>query len=349
MSHDAVDNSVESVSARLRDLRLRLWQSLGLLVLVIAISAAGFRVLNPDLTWHAALWDTLNLISTVGSLGDLSEAEQVWAMLVIVFGLGATLYGFGNLSALLTSGEVLRVFERHKVEREIAALEGHIIICGCGNVGRQVATTLRGHPKGIVVIDQDPDTAAEAADEDLLVVHGDCTQESVLERAGIARAAGLITTLDTDTANVFVVLTARGLNERLHIVARADLPRTVRQLERAGADRVIVPSQIAAHQLATLVQRPEMAKFMDRAMQGREVELVEIRVADHPWMTDRTLGELELPRRFEIIVLEVVHADGSQVFNPGAETTLKASDMLLVVTARGGVERLQEIADPDHA
>lgn len=337
-------SSIEPAAAQLRDLQRRFRSAIGLLVLVIVVSTFGFRLLDGERSWLDSLWDTLNLISTVGSLDDLDQADRLWGMTIIVFGLGATLYGFGNLSAILTSGEILHVFERRRMEKRISDVQDHMIICGFGNVGMQVASRLREHQGlDVVVIDHDEEKARRAAEAGFLVIEGDCTDETVLEKAGIMVASGLIAALDTDAANVFVVLTARGLKTELHVVARADLPHTVPQLKRAGADRVIVPTQIAANQMAALAIRPELAKFISRAMQGQEIELMEIRVSEHPWMAAQTLRELNLPRRADVIVYAVVSEDGTQSFNPSPDHTVSKGDLLLGVTNHRSADRLHAI------
>jgi len=322
----------------------RFIESIGLLVVVVLVSTVGFFLQGrPDTTLLVALWETLNLISTVGSLPEFDTAERVWAMLVIAFGLGATLYAFGNLTALLTSGEILHVVEERKMEKQIRALHDHIIICGYGNTGRQVATSLAEHHSPMVIIEQDEDAVQLARSEGHLVLSGECTQESVLRQAGIDRARGLVAALTDDATNVFAVLTARGLKPDLHIVSRAESAETVSRLERAGANQVTVPTRIAARQMADASVRPELGGFMTRAMQGQEVEMLEVRVSDYPWMAGRTLRELALPRKLDMIIFAMIQQGETQEFNPKPDTEVNSGDLLLVVARRGAAGRLGEM------
>lgn len=331
----------------LRYLTRRFYQSLGILVAVLLTSTIGFMWLGRDRPEEVgifdALWSTLNLVSTVGSLDELSDAERAWSLVVIIFGLGATLYGFGNLSALLTSGEILHVFERRKMTRQIEALEKHVVICGFGNTGLLVAENLSQHRVDFVIIEKDADAAQLARERGYLVIQGDCTQEHILEQSGVASAKGLVAALDSDASNVFVVLTARGLNDDLHIVSRANLPHTTRQLERAGANRVTVPSQIAAQDLATAAVRPQLGDFMTRARRGQEVELIEVRVSDYPWMDGQNLRQLNLSRRADLIIFAIVPSGGAQIFNPEPDTVVNIGDLILAVASRGARKRLREL------
>lgn len=343
VSHGQKPTGPDAIN-KLSDLRIRLYQSIGVLLGVVIVSTIGFVVLGwPETNWHVALWETFNLISTVGSLDEMNVAERSWAMIVIIFGLGATLYGFGNLSALLTSGEILHAFERRTMERRISALSDHIVLCGFGNTGRQVAEQLSQHAKSFVVIENAPDAAEQARNLDYLVIEDDCTQESVLEQAGLRKAQGLVASLSQDADNVFVVLTARGMSEDLYIVSRANLPQTVRQLERAGVNQATVPSQIAALQMADAVFRPALGEFMARARRGQEIELAELRVSDHQWMVGRSLRDLHLMRRADLIVFAMIPRAGAQIFNPDPDTIVNEGDLLLTVTRKGASERLREL------
>lgn len=333
-------------------LRRRLYSSLSLLVLVVIISSAGFYVLNrPHESAREGvllgLWETMNLISTVGSLPEehMGDAQRVWAMFVIAVGLGFTLYAFGNLIALLTSGEILHVFETRRMERQITSSKDHVIICGYGNTGRLVAERLASQAVPVIVIEKEHDLAEAATNHGYLTIRDDCTQESVLKKARIERARGLVATLDNDAANVFVVLTARGLSRELHIVSRANLPETVSQLERAGANQVAVPSRIAAQQLANAAIRPDLNRFVQRAIHGQEVEMLEVRISDYPAMAGKSLRELNLPRAVDLLVFAMIPKGGTLAFNPEPDTVVNEGDLLLTAARKGAVERLKPFTE----
>lgn len=327
-------------------LRWRFQTSLALLILAVVGSTIGFRILElPGGDWSKALWDTLNVVSTVGNLGQLSALERLWAMIVMVLGLGAVLYGFGNLTAMLTSGEILHVYEGRKMQRRIESLSGHVILCGFGNTGRMVADRLRRFDIPFVVIERDPRQAEEARADGWLVVEDDCTHEEALELGGVERARVLVTAVESDADNVFVVLTAKGMSPNIQIVARAIQPTTVSKLKRAGADHVTVPNQIAAYQLADLAVRPEIGSFISSALGGDEFELLELSAADHSWMCNKTIRDLNLTRRADVIVFSLVREgeDAGRHFNPSPDMVVGAGDTLLVVARGGARDRLSNL------
>lgn len=345
------DSTPQAISA----LRRRLYSSLSLLVLVVIVSSAGFYLLErPHESVRQGiilgLWETLNLISTVGNLpAQMTDGRRIWAMLVIAFGLGFTLYAFGNLIALLTSGEILHVFETRRMERQITSSKDHVIICGYGNTGRLVAEQLASHAVPLIIIEREQDLADTATHHGYPTIRDDCTQEAVLRKARIDRARGLVATLDNDASNVFVVLTARGLSPDLHIVSRANLPETVSQLERAGANQVAVPSRIAAQQLANAVIRPELDRFVQRAIHGQEVEMLEVRISDYPAMAGRSLRDLNLPRAVDLLVFAMIPKGGTLKFNPEPDTVVNLGDLLLTAARKGALERLQPFATAQPA
>ncbi|MCK4871883.1 MAG: potassium channel protein [Phycisphaerales bacterium] len=329
------------------DLKRRVVYSVLLLVLVVVVGAAGFDWLGGDKVdfWPDGLWDTFNIISTVGSLPDLRPVEQGWAMFVIIVGLSSFLYLYGNLLTLLFSGEVMRVFERRKMERLIESLSNHVVLCGFGNTGRVIAAQLAGKNVPFVVVDQKEEAVDDAAEKGYMSMLGDCTQDAVLSEAGLERSRALVATLDCDASNVFVTLTARGLNPKLHIVARAEEETTISKLERAGANRVAVPGRIAAMQMSHMLLKPAVTDFIIDAMRGTEFEMRQLAAADFPWMVGKTLVELNLPREHQIIVIARYHApEGGQraayTFNPSPDVRLSEDDTLVVVCQPEAYERL---------
>jgi len=324
-------------------LKRRLVISIGSLLFVVLGSTIGFQIIaSPKTDWTSSLWKTLNIISTVGAMGSLTIPEQIWSIVVMVFGLGIAFYGFGNLTALLTSGEIFNIYEYRKMQRKLNTIKNHVILCGFGNTGQMIAKRLSNDHEPFVIIERNPEIAREARDQGWLVVVGDCTNEEILLQAGLSRAKILITVLDSDTENVFVVLTAKDLAPSIHIIARATLPTTVRKLQRAGAAYVTVPNEIAAIQMADLAVHPEIRSFITKALGRDEIELLEIPVSEHPWMHGKSIRDLNLTRTADVIVFSVIRngKDAGQSFNPPPDTIVENDDTLLVVARSGARERL---------
>ncbi|MHC4129919.1 MAG: potassium channel family protein [Planctomycetota bacterium] len=334
-----------------RSLRRRFLNALLLMALVTAVIVLGFftigAVQKPDADWgnhwFEAVWNTLNLVSTVGSLTLASPLERAWGMLAIVIGLGAVLYGFGTLMAMFT-GDVARMLERRKMRRKLHEMKDHIVVCGYGRVGRAVASDLRRHGASLVVIDSDSRAVTIAHDDGHTAVQGDCTEDHTLRESSIDTARGLIAALKSDATNVYLILMAREIQPELRILARAERSETRKRLLRAGADRVIAPSDLAAHQLSHLMLKPLVSEFVAAATGEGEYDFAEMEVAQHPRLQEKALGDLDLPGRAEAIVISVVTESGQHEFNPRSERVLKAGDTLVLVCREGGLKQIEALA-----
>ena len=334
-----------------RSLRRRFLNALLLMALVTAVIVLGFFTIdalrdpggNWADHWFEAVWNTLNLVSTVGSLTVESPLERAWGMLAIVIGLGAVLYGFGTLMAMFT-GDVARMLERRKMRRKLHDMKDHIVVCGYGRVGRAVASDLRRNDAPLVVIDSDSRAMSRANEDGHTAVQGDCTEDHTLRAASIDHARGLIAALESDAANVYLILMAREIQPQLRILARAERSETRQRLLRAGADRVIAPSDLAAHQLSHLMLKPLVSEFVAAATGEGEYDFAEMEVAQHTHLQDKTLGDLDLSGRAEAIVISVVTEGGQHEFNPRADRVLKSGDTLVLVCREGGLKQIEALA-----
>ncbi|MFK7959983.1 MAG: TrkA family potassium uptake protein [Phycisphaerales bacterium] len=327
-----------------RRLRRRLLGSAATLVGIVAASTTAFVVLGESSDGPLrrrillGFWDTLSLISTVGALEeDFTVGQRMWAIAVIVFGLGAVLYAFGTLQTLLGGGEVREHFQRRRMKMTLESLSGHVIIAGYGSVGRAVAQRFAGTAVQSVVIDRDENSVRAADGDGHMAIQGDATDETTLRLAGAARATGLLACLDDDASNVFLTLIAREHAPDLTIVARAGRPTTRASLQRAGADRVIVPGELAGLQMSHLILKPRISDFIAAAVGDGEYDFVEIEAATHAWMPGHSLETLDLPGRRGIIVISIVDGEGQTTFNPPGDTVVQAGDTLLVVTRDGAL------------
>ena len=329
-----------------QNLRRRALVAVSILVSTVLLSTLGFVLLGEhegSLLQRAfyAFWDTLNLVSTVGSLHtDLTNTERAWALLIIVVGLGAVLYGFGIMQNLLQSGEVLHFYARKKMHKTLENLSDHIVLCGYGGVGRTVAMDLEKAGLLLVVIDNNPEMIKIADEHGFLAIQGDCTDEETLRQAGVDRAAGLIATLDHDPANVYLILLAREQNPGLRIVSRAEKSESRTTLLRAGADRVIVPGEIAALQLSHLILKPIVSEIIAASTVEGDLDFAEIAVTKYPEFIGKSLLELSLPQTAEVIVISIIDVDGNHVFNPPENRVVQDSDTLLVVSKAGGIDQI---------
>lgn len=333
--------------AFVRSLLRRFALCIATLVGIVLISTAGLVLFSQERSGslgqriYYAFWDTLNLITTVGDIDEnLSTGQRAWAILIIIFGLGTVLTAFSTLQGLLLGGAVRRHFARKKMQRNLHDMTDHIVLCGFGHVGREVAQRIRKAGRKLIVIDRDEQAAADADADGYFIIHADCTDDQTLREAGLEQAAGLIVTLDSDASNVYLILVAREMRPDLRIVTRGEKDASRRTLRRAGADRVIVPGESAGAQLSQLILKPRLSEFMAAAVDEGAYDFAEIEVAEHPGLQDKALRDLNLPKRAQMIVISIIGASGEQEFSPAADRILRTDDTLLVVCMEGGRERL---------
>jgi len=227
-----------------------------------AFGTIGFHLIEG---WNLfdAFYMTVITFSTVGyaEVHPLSHAGRIFTVVVIVFGVGLVYFAIATLSALLLEFELDKVFGRRRMERELERISGHFIICGAGRVGRSAAREFERNRVPFVVIESQEARAGEKAEQWLTIV-GNATQEKVLRSAHIERARGIVAATTTDATNIYIVLTARAINPKLKIIARASEEEAEKHLKKAGADSVISPYKSAGHRVAQSFLRPNVVDFL---------------------------------------------------------------------------------------
>lgn len=305
------------------------------------VSTCGFWILgNGERTFIDALHLTANILSTVGNWsGELSQVEKVWEVLVIVFGIGAAMYGFGQVMAITTGGQIQRMLGRRQLQKEIKTLRDHYIVCGFGRMGQSVCESLKDEGKRFVLIETDDERAAMADELGYIYINGDAADEDVLSQAGIEYSRGLVTCLRHDADNVFVTLTAHGINPELQVIARSESQATEHRLKRAGASRVICTPVIGANKVTRMLLHPALEDLVDATIE-KDLAFDRIHVNRLEDLVGKTLTELHLPRDHGVIVLAIEKLDGRRMFNPPEDHVLKEDELMLVVGPRKAVDDL---------
>ena len=231
------------------------------------------------------------------------------------------------------------------MEKRIAALENHIVVCGAGKVGSYVVERLRQEKENFVVIELAEEVAERLREQKVPAIRGDATLEETLILAGVTRARGVITALSHDADNVYVVLTAKSLKPGIHIVARADRPEAEAKLRKAGADTVIFPAVMGGRQMVSAMTRPVIMDFVENVFYNQELHLdiAEIRIGMLSPLVGMTLAESRIKERFESIVVAIKRVD-RLITNPAALTILEAGDILVALGHRGQLGALNETA-----
>ena len=317
------------------------------LVIITTVGVLGYMVFE-GWSFTDAFYMTVITLTTVGyrEVRVLDASGQLWTMLLLITGVGTLFYAAVSSVELVVEGTVRGYFGRRSVKAAIGRLNGHYILCGYGRVGKQVAREFAADDVPFVIVEQDQDVLEECLAEGNLALLGEASDDEVLEEAGILRAGGLIAAVDSDADNVFVVLSARKLNPKLHIVARASSEESAAKLEIAGADRTLSPYAVGGRRLASLATQPLVVDFLDvvtRGEKGIEFRLEEFFVPEHSTIAEHTIGELKIGERTGAIVLAIRTTEGNFDTTPSADDRLRAGDTLLVLGSRGQIERLEHL------
>lgn len=316
------------------------------ILLALAAGTVGFTLIEDFLPFDA-FYMTLITMTTVGykEIQDLSRAGRIFNSALIIYGVTVMFFAIGVMTQSLLEMELAELFGRRRVKRMLEKLKDHYIVCGYGRVGRAAADELQRAGVPMVVVDRSPERTERAAAAGLLVLNADSTQDQTLLEAGVTRAKGLIAALATDADNLFVILSARNLNPRLKVAARAGEEEAEEKLRRAGADVVFAPYSSAGHQLALSLLRPHVVQFLDVATRsvGLDVGIEQVRVRSGSEFVSRSLKQLQVRRELGVIVLAIRKADGQMQFNPAADAVIEADDFLIVMGEHDNLRRLESL------
>ncbi len=329
-------------------LALRRVQSAVLALIVITAAGVFGYMVFEGWSFTDAFYMTVITLTTVGyrEVRVLDASGQLWTMLLLITGVGTLFYAAVSSVELVVEGTVRGYFERRRVKAAIGRLNGHYILCGYGRVGKQVAREFAADDAPFVIVEQDQEILEECLADGYLALLGEASDDEVLEEACILRAGGLIAAVDSDADNVFVVLSARKLNPKLHIVARASSEESAAKLEIAGADRTLSPYAVGGRRLASLATQPLVVDFLDvvtRGEKGIEFRLEEFSVPEDSTIADCTIGELKIGERTGAIVLAFRTREGNFDTTPSADDRLHAGDTLIVLGSREQIGRLDRL------
>ncbi len=324
--------------------RLRLLRAAVMVGSIIVAGAAGFRYFE-GLSWLDSFYVSTQTVTTVG-YGDIAPqtfAGRLFAIVLMLTGVGTVLYTLTVLAQSLIQSGILEVIDQRRRTKKMENLEDHYIVCGAGRVGRRIIRNLQQQKLPHVVIELDERRVADLDMDGSHQIIGDATSEETLVQAGVRRARGLASCLPDDAANVYVVLTSRGLNSDLHIVARAVEEQAEPTLIRAGANRVVAPTIIGSQSMARALLKPAIADFMD-SITAENLDLVfeEVAIGPQSPYAGRCLSETDLLNDLSVIIVAIRRTDGDLVFHPNGETELREGDMLILIGNAESVRRLIE-------
>ncbi|HEV3102029.1 MAG TPA: potassium channel protein [Candidatus Dormibacteraeota bacterium] len=304
-----------------------------MLGIVIAVGAGGYMLING---WSLldSFYMVIITISTVGytEVHPQGTAGRIFTSGLIVVGVGTMLYGFGVFAETLADNAFGRYRRERQLQRDLNHLRDHFIICGYGRIGTQIVAEFEAHKVAYVVIDQTEEALERIRAEGRLHIEGDASKEDVLLQAGIERARGLVSAVDSDERAVYIVLAARAFNPNLYIVARAGRPDSIRRLELAGATRTMSPYVMAGHRMAELAIRPAMVDLLDTLHHGEAgIGVEELVVTASSPALGKTLEQAGLLGPDAAKLLAVRKPDGTVLTNPPADTRLEEGDLVIAL------------------
>src|SRR5215469_2682481 len=317
------------------------------LLSLTAAGTAGFHYIE-HWSWFDSFYMVVITLTTIGyqEVHELSHAGRVFNVAIIIAGVALVFLMIGALTQALLEFELGRVLGKRRMEREIAGLKDHYIICGAGRVGRSVAAELARKPCPFVIVET-AENRANILDPKWPVVVGDAASEKTLREAGVERAQGLVAAATTDATNIYIVLTARSLNPDLKIIARASEESAQKHLKTAGADVVISPYVAAGHRIAQSFLRPNVLDFLDiaTARSGTlEMVIEEIAVTPQSQLAHCTIGSSRIHHEFGIMILAIRGGNGEIRFNPHADDPIRSGDYLIAMGEPSQMNKLEEMA-----
>ncbi len=301
-----------------------------------------------------AFYMTLTTMTTVGygEVHPLSQAGRIFNSFLIFFGVGTIFIAIGAMTQTIIELEFGDAIGQRRNRRMIDKLKDHYIICGFGRVGRGAASELQHAGVPFVVVDISLERVERALRAGMLAVAADSTRDDTLHQVGIERASGLVAALATDADNLFVLLSAKGLNPHIYVATRAAEEGAEEKMRRAGADAVFAPYAITGHRLAQSLLRPHVVQFLDFTTKdiGEDISIEQVRVSESSDLASKTIREMQLGRDLGVIVMAIRKRDGQMLFNPTADTAVQGGEYLIVMGRLENLRTLETlIAAPRHS
>ncbi len=293
-----------------------------------------------------ALYLTIITVATVG-YGDMvphHPGGKILTVVLVLVGVSFVMYMFSKIVEAMVEGGLREILGKRQMKKQLDKLENHYIICGHGRIGSIICQTLQESGKDFVVIERNEEVIQEILKKGYAEIQGEAAQDDVLIAAGIKRALALITVVSTDADNVFITLTAKGINPNVSVLARSSGENGSKmKLRRAGADKVLSPYVIGGRRMAQSMLRPNVTDFIDLAMYSHDIPLCldEILVTDKAPIHEKTLQQSNLRKKYDIIVIGIKRPGENMLFNPKHDKTILAGDVLIVLGQENQLSELE--------
>jgi voltage-gated potassium channel len=319
-------------------------------IALVIIGTLGYWLLEEKYSLFDALYMTVTTLSTVGygELYPLSTKGRVFTIFLILGGVFTLFYTAGEIVRAVVGGELRDMLGRRRMELHLATLKGHMIICGFGRMGRLVCQEFSRLRLPFVVIDLRPEVLKDFTLPHGVALLGDATEDNILRKAGVERARALITVAPSDADNLYITMSARLLNDKLFIVARAEAEVAEQKLTRAGADRVVSPYAIGGFRVTQAVLRPNVVDFIELATRTEHLDLQieETKVGEGSRLVGSNLKDGRLRQDLGVIIVAIKKSNGPMVYNPAGDAIMEAGDTLIALGPRPRLDELEAMARP---
>ena len=335
------------------NVKKRILRAMAALLIAVTVGTVGFWILEGGrVPLSSCLYMTVITLSTVGygEVIPMSGPVRAFTSFLIVFGMGTLIYFGSVVVAFWVELDMTKVRRRRKMQRKIATLKDHVIVCGIGTTGAHVARELFAVKTPFIMIDSDAErldsmhTLLKTVPDNSLYIVGDATEDAVLKEAGIDRARGLVAALRNDKDNLYIILSARQTNPGLRIVARAMEKDAPSKMLRAGADQVVSPNLIGGRRIASEMVRPEVVEFLDMMMLDldKNTRIEQVTLPPGSPLVGKKLSDANIRKLTDVLVIAIRHKDGKYSYNPGSDTELTADATMIVLGAADSVIRLRQ-------
>ena len=321
------------------------------IIIFIIFGTVGFMH-SEGLNLLDAIWYSVMTLTTVGFQvpNNFSNEGKIITIFLMLFGVGAVLYGLTALALEIFSGNIGKEYKINIIKKRMKNLENHIIICGFGRNGRQAARKLILHKKPFVIIDKKPLENRDDEFADTIFIHGNAIEDEVLKQACIEKAVGIIASLPSDADNLFIVISSKELNPNIKVISRASNSNTIKKLKTAGAENVIMPDKIGGEHMASLLITPDIVEFVDHiTLEGtKQINILEIytdRLPAH--FIEKKIEDLQIFPKTGCKIVGYKNAQGIYTINPDESKTIEANCCIFALGQPQQIENLQKIYPQD--
>jgi voltage-gated potassium channel len=346
-----------SATALTRELLERLIRPVLMVLIVFLFGMFGFLIVGAG-KW--SLFDcaymTSITLTTVGYgevLEEMGQNGRIFAMVLMWTGMGVTLYAISTITGFVVEQNLTRILRERKMEKRIAAMKDHYIVCGVGKTGFNVLKELAESKRPCVVIEIKPERIEwiHKQFQNLHFIQGDATEEDVLKRAGIEKASGILAALGEDSHNLLITVQARYVNPATKIVARCQENNLADKFYRAGANYVVNPAFIGGMRMASEMVRPHVVSFLDRMLRGKDktvrVEEVEL-CAGSPWV-GQCLNDIDMRGSTGLIPISLKHPEDDDFrYNPAKDEILRPGTVMIVIGNPEQIAGLRHFCSKDE-